>query len=857
MPVTERLRSALADRYSIERELGAGGMATVYLARDLKHDREVALKVLRPDLNAMIGGERFLAEVRIAARLDHPHILTLIDSGSADGILYYVLPYVRGESLRAKLEREKQLGVEDALSIITQVASALDYAHAQGVVHRDIKPENILLHHGEAVLADFGIALAVKEASGERLTGTGLSLGTPQYMSPEQATGERSLDRRSDVYSLGAVFYEMIAGEPPVTGPTPQAVIAKLLTERPVKLRVVRETIPFAVERATEKALAKTPADRFGSAGEFVRALSVTAPEPEPSLRGSRIKRAVLAVAAVAVVGTGLWLARGSLSGGERDRSPAVAARDRPIDEKYVVAVLPFENLSADTTKAYFAAGMTEEITGQLSRLSALRVLSRGAVRPYRDAPDRLTRMANELGAGSVIEGSVRAEGQQVRIGVQVTDARSGQSIWSSQFDGDLSNVLALQGEAAKLIAGALRASLTPAEARRAGRPLTVNLDAYELYTRSLRMNGSNPSTNRAAIAMLRQAIGLDSMFARAFAQLGRRLMFLAYSSGRALTDSALVAAETAIRLDPDLADGYWARAAIQVDLGHVSAGRASFLKAIELDPSLAAAQNDLSVVENIAGRHDESLYWAARALRLDPNNPFTQGHVAAALYNLAADSAADRVLTATERRFPNHVRTQVMLAGSEMIQGRNLAAMERLRRVAARDPGDLEGPEMLAELAVLTHAPDAEALLEPLTHAAPDRRAQLLPETFGTLYAWTLARRGERDRADTLWNTALATARESVARNSEDFAPLLEIAAISAMRGDTAGALEGLDRGYQAGFKDYRILARDPLFDGVRAHPRFRQIAARMQTDVATMRQRAMVANPTLFQPVPSGPRP
>src|SRR5215217_2357661 len=244
------LAAILTDRYRIKRQLGQGGMATVYLADDLKLEREVALKVLRPELGAVLGSERFLAEVRITARLDHPHILTLIDSGEAGGILYYVLPYVRGESLRAKLNREKQLGVDDALSITRQIASALDYAHSHGVVHRDIKPENILLHEGEAVLADFGIALAVKEAGGNRLTETGLSLGTPQYMSPEQATGDRALDKRSDIYSLGAVFYEMISGEPPVTGATAQAMIAKLITERPVKLRVVRDTISQAMERA-------------------------------------------------------------------------------------------------------------------------------------------------------------------------------------------------------------------------------------------------------------------------------------------------------------------------------------------------------------------------------------------------------------------------------------------------------------------------------------------------------------------------------------------------------------------------------------------------------------------------------
>ncbi len=272
-----RLTTALADRYRIDRELGQGGMATVYLAHDLKHDREVAIKVLRPELAAVLGPERFLAEIKITARLDHPHILTLIDSGASDGFLYYVLPFVRGESLRDRLNRERQLGLEEALSITKQVASALDYAHRHGVIHRDIKPENILLYEGEAMLADFGIALAVKEAGGNRITETGISLGTPQYMSPEQATGKRELDARSDIYSLAAVLYEMIAGEPPHTGPTVQAVIAKLLTERPTRLRVVRDTVPEGIDTAVAKALSKVPADRFGSADAFVRALGPAA----------------------------------------------------------------------------------------------------------------------------------------------------------------------------------------------------------------------------------------------------------------------------------------------------------------------------------------------------------------------------------------------------------------------------------------------------------------------------------------------------------------------------------------------------------------------------------------------------
>ena len=298
------IAAALDDRYVIERELGAGGMAVVYLARDRKLDREVALKVLRPELGAVLGAERFLTEIKISARLDHPHILTLIDSGEANGLLYYVLPFVRGESLRDKLDREHQLGIEEALTITKQVASALDYAHRQQLVHRDIKPENILLQEGEAMLADFGIALAVKEAGGNRLTQTGLSLGTPQYMSPEQATGDRGIDARSDVYSLAAVLYEMLAGEPPVTGASAQSMIAKLMTETPTHLRVLRSTVPPEIDAAVARALSKVPADRFTSAGEFARALVVhhSTQQMAASAPMSRRSRRPLALAVAGVV---------------------------------------------------------------------------------------------------------------------------------------------------------------------------------------------------------------------------------------------------------------------------------------------------------------------------------------------------------------------------------------------------------------------------------------------------------------------------------------------------------------------------------------------------------------------------
>jgi serine/threonine-protein kinase len=310
--VAARLTAALADRYVIERELGQGGMATVFLAEDVRHRRKVAVKVVHPELAAVLGAERFLSEIHVTAALQHPHILPLFDSGQADGQLFYVMPYVEGESLRSRLDREHQLPIDEAVRLAREVASALDYAHRHGVIHRDIKPENILLHDGQAVVADFGIALAVTNAGGGRLTQTGLSLGTPQYMSPEQATGERDIDARSDVYSLGAVTYEMLTGEPPFTGPTAQAIVAKVITTDPPRLMTQRKSIPENVEFAVLKALDKMPADRYASAAEFSRALTDSSgssartesrtTSSAPARTDKRWKVAAIALAAASVV---------------------------------------------------------------------------------------------------------------------------------------------------------------------------------------------------------------------------------------------------------------------------------------------------------------------------------------------------------------------------------------------------------------------------------------------------------------------------------------------------------------------------------------------------------------------------
>ena len=338
----DRLKTALADRYAIEREIGSGGMATVYLAEDLKHHRKVAVKVLRPELAAILGAERFLKEIEVTANLQHPHILPLHDSGEADSFLYYVMPYVEGESLRDKLNRDKQLGVNETVEIAKGVAAGLDYAHRQGVIHRDIKPENILIHDGQPVVSDFGIALAVTTAGGTRLTETGLSLGTPQYMSPEQATGEREVTAKSDVYSLGAVVYEMLVGDPPHTGNTVQAIIAKVVSAEPTPITDVRHNAPGNVDAAVQKALAKVPADRFARATEFAEALgnpAFTLPTSVGTaarqVREGRWKQLAVGFAGIAAVLFGLAVWRFGFSGG----GPALVDTGPPAGVFYEAVV--------------------------------------------------------------------------------------------------------------------------------------------------------------------------------------------------------------------------------------------------------------------------------------------------------------------------------------------------------------------------------------------------------------------------------------------------------------------------------------------------------------------------------------
>ena len=838
--VPDSLRDSLRDRYAVERELGRGGMATVYLAHDLKHDRKVAVKVLRPELAAVLGAERFLAEIRVTANLQHPNLLPLFDSGEAGRFLYYVMPYVEGETLRARLERERQLPVDETVRLVTLLGNALAYAHAHGVIHRDLKPENILLQSGQPVIADFGIALAVAQAGGPRVTETGLSLGTPHYMSPEQAAAEREIDARSDQYALAAVTYEMLSGEPPHTGPTAQAVIARLMTEQVRSLRATRPGVPVEVDRAVARALAKSPADRFGSVADFVAALTAPA-DPAPGRSRRRASRWLLLPAA----GLAIALAVFGLS---RLRGAGHAEAAAPSDNLRVVAVLPFRNLSRDTAQQYFSAGMTEEIATQLSRVAALRVLSRAATAQYDTAGDRLKRMSRELGVGSVVDGSVRLAGDRVRIAVELTNVRTGQSLWSEQYDRQLSDLFAVQDDVAHKVTAALQARLTPAEAKRVAHAPTSNMAAYQLYLRALDLNPMLRTENLSGGELLGQAIRLDSGFAAAYAQLARNQMFRSVAGERAYTDSGFIAARKAVALDPELADGWFALGDLESVVLKLSDARRSYLKALELNPSHGGAMADLANVYVALGRFDEALDWSLRNQQLNPNQPHAPYHVAIGLMPLDDDSATGRFLLAAERQFPTELRIQGLLAWLDLRRGSNRAALERARRMVRNAPDNTEGPPILAELAVVVGDTGAERLIEPLARQDPEAAGQMFPESLRSLYALTLQRQGDTRRAAELWRASAAAAHRRLDAGAESYTAPMELAAISAIEGHTDAALEWLERGYRAGWKDARFLNLDPFFASVRREPRYQALVTAMTQDVAEMRKRAAAAHPSLF---------
>ena len=522
----DRLRTALGERYAVERQIGEGGMATVYLARDLKHERQVAIKVLRPELSVSLGGDRFLREIRVAATLQHPNILALYDSGEAEGLLYYVMPFVEGESLRDRLNKEQQLPLHDALQITREAAEALQYAHEHGIVHRDIKPENILLMGGHALVADFGIARAV-EASGEKLTQTGMAVGTPHYMSPEQALGSDHVDARSDVYSLGCVLYELLIGQPPFTGPNSMAIMARHSMEVVPSLQVVRASVPDEVEDAAMQALEKTPADRYQTMKEFAEALAEAEAEvamartaqrrastaarrasgqrsgAQPRRTGSREVPATrrrtpveLAAAAFREGGAKFWsFAAGGLLllvglgfGGwklmHKEGAAGGAGGNGGLDPTHI-AVMYFEPRGGSDSLGYLADGLTEALIHELSEVSQLQVVSRNGVLPYKKTPVAPDSIARALRVGTLVEGTVAQADNRLRVDVSLIDPTTGKEIGSKLLERPREELFALQDDLAKEVSIFLRQQLGQEITLRESRQGTTSTKAWELLQRA------------------------------------------------------------------------------------------------------------------------------------------------------------------------------------------------------------------------------------------------------------------------------------------------------------------------------------------------------------------------------------
>jgi serine/threonine-protein kinase len=517
MHTTNHLNAALAGTYAIERELGRGGMATVFLARDIKHQRQVALKVLDPELGAVLGAERFLSEIRVTANLQHPNLLPLFDSGEANGLLYYVMPFVEGETLRARLEREKQLPVDESVRIAVAVANALDYAHRSGVVHRDLKPENILLREGQPLVADFGIALAVSNAGGARVTQTGLSLGTPQYMSPEQATGDRTIDGRTDIYSLASVLYEMLAGDPPFTGSTAQAIIARVLTDTPRNIRAARSAVPLHVEWAMTRAMEKLPADRWPTARQFAEALGDPAlmtragvtPASAAGSQSSRVRTPV--VVAAAIVGAAVCVAIGAAlhariaSRSEPQRSPvrfAIALdSNQSLGGPNAIAISP-----DGRTIAYAAAtagGWRKLFVRPVDELKAREIAgTEGASDPFFSPDGRTIGFTSGEGAAFRLK-TVSVSGGSPVVLTNI-DGRFGGASWTRAetivigFGNSIATISAAGGTprrvAAPDTAGGESTRGTPLS------PLLLSDGKTVLYASQ---RGSNPANSRIAVASI------------------------------------------------------------------------------------------------------------------------------------------------------------------------------------------------------------------------------------------------------------------------------------------------------------------------------------------------------------------
>ena len=785
--------------YVLVKEIGRGGAATVYLASDVKHHRSVALKLLSADTSTALGGERFRREIEVVAQLHHPHILPLHDSGEADGLLYYVMPLVSGETLRARIAREGQLPVAGVRRIVSDVAAALDYAHRHGVIHRDVKPANILVDEEHATVADFGIAHRALDDASDELTATGIIIGTPAYMSPEQSTGSREVDARTDVYALGCVIYEMLTGAPPFRAATIPALVSKHLQAPVPSACALRPELPREVDDVFQHALAKDPADRYASARELALGLSqaldapppaVPSPVATPSLpnalpvephatTGSARRRTATVIAAIVAVAAALFV---------------VFARPfsaTPADEIPSIAVLPFTNLSEAKENEYFSDGITEELTGALAQVGRFRVTPRTTAFAYKGRTGDLRSIAREIGVRHVLEGSVRRHGDSVRVIAALYDAETGDRIMNETYSGAFESVLTFQAEIAARIAERLERDLLPADRARLAERHTVTAEAYDSYLKGRYFFDQRTAASLTqAVAHFERALAIDSMYARAHAGLSDTYSILAWTGFAAPTElfrRADRSAQRAIQLDSTLAESHVSLGIIHTfhDWDLAAADRAT-ARAVDLDSTLASAWYWRTWHLIAAGRAQEAMSALQRARQLDPLSLITNARIGTLLIWARRFAEADSVLRRTLEIDPSYPVARVQRARVLSSLGRHAEAITALPADSVR-----------------------------------------LGSYESGIAGYVYARAGRRDEA-------LRAAKVLEART---YVPAEGVAAIYAGLGDAELALTWLERAVASRGVGLIFLASEPMYDSLREHPRYHAVVNRIGLVTASVR--------------------
>jgi serine/threonine protein kinase/tetratricopeptide (TPR) repeat protein len=635
-------------------------MATVYLAQDSKHDRMVALKVLHPELASSLGPDRFLREIKLAARLNHPHILPLFDSGQADGFLFYVMPYVEGESLRERLDRQKQLPVDEAVHHANAIASALDYAHRQGIIHRDIKPENVMLYEGEAMVMDFGIAKALSSAGTDTLTQTGMMIGTPAYVSPEQAAGATDLDGKSDQYSLACVLYEMLTGERPFMAATPQAVMSKRFTETPKSLRELRPNIPESLERVLTKAMSVDGAGRYRTAAMFGQAL---------------------------------------LSGSTATPTDTATIPQPTVSTAKSVAVLPFLNMSNDPDNEYFADGMAEEIINALSKIQSLRVASRMVSFALKGKNEDIAEVGRKMHVSTVLDGSVRRIGNRLRVTAQLVNVADGYQLWTERYDREMEDVFAIQDEISQAIVKALRVILSDDERKQIEKARAVNVEAYDFYLRGRQyFHQLQRKSLEYAKQMFNRAIQIDPQYALAYAGVADScsILYMYFDARESNLKQADAASLKALELDPGLAEAHASRG-LAVSLSkRWDEAEQEFETAMRLNPKLYEAPYFYARARFAQGRMADSIKLFERAADLRPEDyqaPCLLAQAYGSLRDKAnAESWYRRAAQIVEERLemnPDDTRALILGAGALASLGEGARALDMANRALAVDPDD------------------------------------------------------------------------------------------------------------------------------------------------------------------------